>query len=136
MSSRTNLGLPVPSSLITQRLEKRYVSPDGEHKLCFTEQQSLPSTKNRKTTASDTLTPDNAAAVLGNAFDLSTFADTLANDTSIVHDQRSLFNLMTKCVVDSTVSQYSSLTLWVCSDSSNRSCPSLASPRDISKFLG
>jgi hypothetical protein len=112
MSSQTNLGLGVLSSLITQRPKKRYVSPDNEHELRFTEQQFLPSTKKRKATASP-LTPDNAATVLGNSFDLSTFAEKLANDTSIIHDQQGLLNLMTKCVVDLTVSQFSSRIVYM-----------------------
>ena len=127
MSNQTDLGHGVPSSL--QRTGKRYVSPNSEHELRFTEPLS---TKKRKTTSP--LTPDNVATVLGNAFDLPTFADTLAKDTSIIHDEQSLFSLMTKCVVDLTVSQSSRLTLYVCSDSSNRSCPSLAFPIDISNF--
>jgi hypothetical protein len=100
-----------PSSLITQR---HYISPDGMHELCFTE-QSFPSIQ-QKTTASP-LTPDNAATVLGNAFDLSTLTDTMANNPKIIHDQRSLFDLMTKCVIDQTVTGSLCLALYVCPDS-------------------
>jgi len=76
---RTGLGFGTPS--IVQRREKRFVSPDNKHNLLITE-QSGPS-KRRKTAI---LTPDNAESVLGNAFDLATFAEA-AKNPDVVQDQ-------------------------------------------------
>lgn len=93
---RVKLGVGHPTSASLG--VKRVLSPGGKA-LQFTEVM-VPASKKRKIAV---LTPDNAAVVLRNSFDLTTFTESFAAMRNTDLNSETLLTLLTQCVVDQSV---------------------------------